>query len=158
MGGLVAAGCMTALRMAARRYSLIEKTVPQATEEWVAEQTGTPTATRPLAHHVADHFIHFGYSALLGGVYGALRSDQRARSSGKDAGLGFGLWAATFSTIAPVLGISKPLWRATVAENLVNAVAHTVYGAVTALVYEELLEQSEHHQSSERERRRTAVG
>jgi len=63
VGGAVGAACMTVLRMAARRHGLIEKSVPQAAEEWLAARTTLGRSDHPTLHHLADQTMHVGYGA-----------------------------------------------------------------------------------------------
>jgi hypothetical protein len=63
---------MLPLRIAARRAGLIDRTVPQAMEEALAQKLGLGHGTGPEYHHATDHALHFGYGAALGALYGLM--------------------------------------------------------------------------------------
>ena len=65
MAGVLAAASMT-IRMAARRRGIIEKTVPQTVEEWLASRAGVGAGAPPALHHLTDQVLHFGYGASAG--------------------------------------------------------------------------------------------
>jgi hypothetical protein len=154
VGGLAAAGCMTALRGVAQRLGLIEMTAPQATVEWLQE-SGAPASGRP-AKQLGAELLHLGMAAAWGAAFGVLRF--RVRPVGTTGSLIFGLveWALDFGVLAPRLRITASPARAGLAANLVNVAAHFVHGVVTATVADELARRhgrgSKAILSSERER------
>jgi len=149
---------MTVIRMAARRHHVIDKTVPQAAEEWMADRLGSGHDAPPVVHHLADQALHFGYGALLGAAYGLL-VDGRSRT-GVLRGLGFGVatWAMGSWGLLPLLGAKRAPWRKKQAENAVDLLAHLVFGAATALVAEELSVQSDRGPTPDSVRHRARVG
>jgi hypothetical protein len=51
---------------------------------------------------------------------------------------GMTVWAVAFGAVAPALGITRPVWRKRLGENVVNATAHALFGIATALTTEQL--------------------
>lgn len=76
--------------------------------------------------------VHWGYGILMGGVYGALRSD--ARTPDLAAGLGYGtaLWVLGDEIMVPLLGLSDGPTAHSVPEHATALGAHLAYGAATA--------------------------
>jgi uncharacterized membrane protein YagU involved in acid resistance len=137
LGGAAGAGVMSVLRMAARRWGLIDVTPPQATRRWLTRKGGVEPAG-PGADHVLDSLVHLAVGVVGGALYGAFI--ERGRRPGLAAGalFGLGVWAAAFAVVAPALGITRPLRRTTWPETAVNVGAHLLYGTSIALVAGEL--------------------
>ena len=158
MAGMVAAACMTVIRMAARRRGTIEKTVPQAVEEWLASRVGAGTNTHPAIHHLTDQAIHFGYGAVLGSFYGLTVRGRTRTALGRGAAYGMATWLFGSCLVMPLIRIKQAAWHKRAAENGVDLVAHLAYGIATALVAEELSVQSNRGPSSDTYRRTINVG
>jgi putative membrane protein len=156
LGGAAGTGCMTVLRMAARRAGLIDLTPPQMTKHRLFEVTGLgPHA--PVGNHVMDALIHLAVGAAGGAVYGAVVEGGRRTSLPVGALFGLGVWAVGFGLLAPKLGISRSPQRMGWKENAVNIAAHLVYGTATALVTGELAQQA-HGAGASFRRLRARVG
>lgn len=140
IGAAAATGCMTTLRMAARRIGLIDRTPPQATKHWLAERTGREPATT-VGHHVADSVIHLAVGLAAGAAYGALVTEKPRPGLVQGALFGLGVWAVAFGFVAPRLGILPPPRADRWMETAVNVAAHLVYGVAMALVTGELAQQ-----------------
>jgi uncharacterized membrane protein YagU involved in acid resistance len=140
IGGASGAGCMTAVRMAARRLGLIDATPPQATRDWLTRQVGVApgdAGTRQLL----DSVVHLAVGLAGGAVYGALAHRLPHRSPLSSGALfGLGVWTLAFGMVAPRLGIISP-GRGSWQETSVNVAAHLVYGIATSLVTAELRRQ-----------------
>jgi hypothetical protein len=158
IAGSVAAACMTVIRMTARRRGIIEKTVPQALEERVAEWSGLGRGAHPVLHHLADQMMHVGYGAALGVGYAL--TTQRRSAHGVARGLAYGLatWVAGSWLLLPALHAKQAAWRKRPTENAIDLLAHLVFGAATAIVSEELSTQSNRGPSSDSARAATRVG
>ena len=152
------AACMTALRMAAHRAGLIEKQVPQVVEEWMVQRSGHRPPGGPAGHQAASQLLHLGYGATWAAAF-ALGTRGRTRAPLlRGALFGAAQWAIGFFVLMPALGVTRPAWRQRGRENAVNLAAHVLYGAVTALVSEEMLTQRERTPRSGWTRRLAPVG
>jgi len=142
IGGIVGASCMTVMRTIAQRMGVIDKTVPQVMEEWAAERLDLEPPGGATGHHVTDQLLHFGYGMIWGALYGAVAG---TRPTPLWVGGLFGLaqWAIGFFGFIPALQVHRPAHKATTAENLINISAHVVYGLTTALLTDELTEQTQ---------------
>ncbi|HET9489204.1 MAG TPA: DUF1440 domain-containing protein [Methylomirabilota bacterium] len=138
LGGLNGAGCMSVLRLAARRAGLIERMAPQVVEDWAISRTGLEPPGGAAGRHVADHILHLVVGVLAGAGYGAVARASRTPSLPTGALFGVVVWATAFGLVAPALGITRPIWRQRLGENIVNATAHALFGIATALTTEEL--------------------
>jgi hypothetical protein len=158
IAGAVGGACMTPLRITARRAGLIDKMVPQVIEETLAHRFGVKTWSSPEQHHVADQLMHLAYGSAQGALYAILV--RRFRRSTLKPGLLFGAlsWLVNNAVVIPMLDATRPLWRQRPRENLVNLGAHLIYGAVTALLTDELARQPHHRPTSDRRRWFTSVG
>ena len=158
LSGSLAAACMTVIRMTARRRGVIEKTVPQAAEEWLSQRSGLGRDAHPVLHHLADQALHLGYGAALGVGY-AIASRDRSRHA-VAGGLAYGVatWVAGSWLLLPLLRAKQAAWRKRPSENAVDLLAHLVFGAATAIVSGELSTQADRGPSSDPHRRATRVG
>jgi hypothetical protein len=158
LAGSLAAACMTVIRMAARRRGIIEKTVPQVAEEWLAHRSGLGRNAHPVLHHLIDQAMHLGYGATLGGAY-AMATHGRSRNvAARGIVYGLGVWFAGSWLLLPLLRAKQAPWRKRVSENAVDLLAHLTFGATTALLSEELAAQPNRGPSSDWTRRFTRVG
>ncbi len=162
LGGTIGAASMTPLRLLGRRRGLIDKTVPQAVEEWMAARVevdlAPPARRRPELHHAADHLLHLGYGATLGALYGLLRGGRKLPVGPAGLVYGAATWFVGTWLVLPRLGVLRAPWRGTVAENAVNLAAHLLFGVTTALVADDLGAQPAHGPTSDSHRRRRSVG
>jgi uncharacterized protein DUF6789 len=158
IGGVIGASCMTVMRALAQRAGYIDKQVPQAVEEWLANRAGIKTPGSPVAHHAVDQVLHLGYGLFLGLIFGLTLG--RKRDPRVVDGMLFGVaeWAVGFFAIIPALGVARPAWRSHPIENAVNIATHLVYGAVTAFLTEELTNQRDRGPSEDEERFAKRVG
>jgi hypothetical protein len=159
VGGLYGAAAMTVIRLAARRFGLVEKMVPQVTAEWLTHRIGVEPPGGATGHHLLDQSLHVGYGMAWGAVYGASRAGSRARASlGRGAGFGAAIWALGLAAVLPLLGVARPAWRSTPMESAVNVGAHVVFGLAVQLLSEELAHQHDRRATSDAERFATRVG
>jgi uncharacterized membrane protein YagU involved in acid resistance len=141
IAGASGAGCMTAIRMAARRAGLIDLTPPQATKAWLTEQAGLEPRD-PAVHQLIDAAVHLAVGGGGGAIYGAL-VDPRSRPTLTSGALfGLGVWAVAFGLLLPWLGVTRSPRRTTALELAVNVAAHLAYGTATAVVTGELAHQT----------------
>ncbi len=134
LGGVVAAGCMSAARTAAKRAHLVDRGVPQVVEAWLARRVRIPGG-QP-GHQSAALALHLGYGAAWGALLGVLDRGRRPALTGPL--FGAAQWAFGFFALFPALGISRPAWRHAPVELAVNLGAHLLYGLVAAETAAEL--------------------
>jgi hypothetical protein len=136
LAGALGAASMTVLRLVAHRAGWIDAMVPQAVEVWAKDESPVPSPQSAASHHVADQLLHLGYGGFAGAAY-ALAAGGKARPA-RALELGAGLWAFAAFFMFPALGIARPVWRASLREELVNLSAHLAFGAVTVYLLDEL--------------------
>ena len=158
VAGAMGAACMTVLRMAAHRAGLIEKQVPQVVEEWLVQRSGLAPPGGPMGHQAANQLLHLGYGASWAAALGLATRHRTRAPLLRGALFGAAQWAFGFFVLMPALGVTRPAWRQRARENAVNLASHVLYGAVTALVSEELLAQDEHTPRTGWARRLAPVG
>jgi hypothetical protein len=160
LGGVAGAETMSVVRLAAHRAGLIEKTVPQAVEEWAADRAEVEPPGGKVGHQVAQELLHVGYGLAWGAAYGSLLASRPDRRRPLLWGAGFGalLWALGLLGLLPALGVARPAHRADRAENAVNVTAHVLYGVAVQLLAEELGRQPGRRATSDPERAASRVG
>ena len=137
--GLSGASAMSMLRLAAHRAGLMDKTTPQMVEQTLAGKLGLDPGGTP-GHQAVAELLHFGLGGMLGAVFAGAAG---TRTAGVAAGALFGAaaWGATVGIVGPSLGLARPPWRTSIAENTVNVAAHVLFGVVASLVLGELRSQ-----------------
>ena len=115
---------------------------------------------RPLPGGTAGYqaiaeLLHLGYGALWGAGAAVLFRDRPAPAAG--ALFGLGVWAVSMFGLVTLRRPTRPPWRATPGEAVVNIAAHLAYGLTTALVVDELAEQRRVGPTSDRERHAARV-
>jgi Protein of unknown function (DUF1440) len=158
IAGAIGAACMTVIRMTARRRGIIEKTVPQAVEEWLAARLPASEKAPPIAHQLADELMHVGYGAVLGGIYGLTVRRRTPTALVRGAGYGVAAWLAGSCVALPLMGAKGAAWKKPLAENLIDVLAHLVFGTATAIVSEEIAVQTNRGPTSDQHRRAARVG
>ena len=158
LAGLVGAGTMGLVRMAARRAGVIEKTVPEHLTETMSSRTGVAPPGGSLGHEVTSHALHEGYGLACGALYALMGGGRRPHALRDGLALGFVVWVLSLFPLAALVRLPRAPWRATTAENATNLAAHLVYGVATALAMEDLQHQPRLGRNTEHERRSTRVG
>jgi len=147
VAGAIGAACMTPLRLLARRHGVIDKTVSQTAEEWLASRSRARRIREPAFHHALDQILHVGYGAALGIAYALIAGKRRGVGTGH--ALGVATWLMGSWVLMPALGAKRPPWRKRWTENAVDLVAHDLFGLVTALVSHEMMAQTTHRPTSD---------
>lgn len=149
---------MTVLRLVALRAGVIQAMVPQAVEAWAKEAVGMRRSRASATHQIADQLLHLGYGAFWGGLYGATLGKEGRASSLRSAGLGGGVWLIGSAVLFPVLRIAQPPWKSEPRAELVNVLAHGVYGAVTVYLLAEYAREENRQPRAQRWMQRARVG
>jgi hypothetical protein len=157
MSGMIAANTMTMLRMIARRFGWIDKTVPQAMEGWLLNRMGIDLPG-DISHHMLDQVLHLGYAAGLGALDGYLYHRRFERTYVRGVLIGMGTWAFGSFVIFPLLEAGKTPMQSNTRENATNIIAHLLFGLGTALLTEELTLQEERAPARRIERKLARVG
>lgn len=163
LGGVIGAACMTVLRTVAQRRGLIDKSVPQAVEEWLASRSRRSWSPSPAVHHVVDQLLHLGYGGALGAAYGVIAGDRRRHGRrhstvGRGGALGVATWLFGSWLVLPLLDVKRAPWRASLPESAIDLAAHLVFGQATALLADELARQTDHLPSPDALRLWSRVG
>ncbi len=72
---------------------------------------------------------HFGYGALMGGVYASAAGRYGGRGAGGGLAFGLAVWAGSYLGALPALGIRRPLRKSFRDDHVQLVVAHLVWGA-----------------------------
>ena len=99
--------------------------------------TRTVTGGRHLTHEQRETggpIVHYGYGALMGGLYGALAEYSPVVRSGFGTTFGTALFAGGDLVAVPALHLSKPLSASPAGSYAGPFTAHLVYGATTELI------------------------
>src|SRR5436309_3180684 len=91
LSGAIGAACMTVIRLAARRRGLIDKTVSQTAEEWLAVRMNIRGPHDRTLHHLFEQMLNTGYGASLAILY-SLGRGRREPAVHWGALFGVGTW------------------------------------------------------------------
>ena len=94
-------------------------------------------ADRPLTEkeeEVSVQAIHWGFGALVGGVYGAVAEYQPVITSKLGATFGVTLCGITHASALPLLGLTETPGNQPAREQASELVTHAVYGVTTEVV------------------------
>ncbi len=92
---------------------------------------------RPLTEkeeEVSVRAIHWGFGALVGGVYGALAEYQPAITSKLGASFGLTLCGITHASALPMMGLTETPENQPTREHATELVTHAIYGVTTEVV------------------------
>ena len=94
-------------------------------------------STEPLSEEeeeVSVRAIHWGFGALVGGVYGAIAEYQPAITNKLGASFGLTLCGITHASALPILGLTESPENQPVREHASELVTHAIYGVTTEVV------------------------
>src|SRR3989442_1009333 len=120
VGGMIGASVMTVIRMTAHRAGLIDKTIPQAMTETLSRRVRPLPGGTP-GHRAIAELLHLGYGALWGA--GAALSFRDRPTPAAGALFGLGAWAVSMFGLVTLLRPTRPPWRASPGEAVVNVAA-----------------------------------
>ncbi|MDQ4079011.1 MAG: hypothetical protein M3220_22560 [Chloroflexota bacterium] len=141
IGGLAGGMMMTAFMTGATKAGVIDETLPHKVEQYAEEQLDQQEQTDLTQERAFAQGGHLVYSAALGALYGALRhsmDDPPPLPTGPAYGLG--IYAINLLGIGPQLGITRRPWNEEPTTVGRQIMMHAMFGAVTALAQEELLQ------------------
>jgi hypothetical protein len=141
VAGAVGANCMTAIRLSARRAGLIDRTVPQAMEDWLSRELDLDLPGGAAGHTLLDQLLHVAYGAGLGAVFGFAAAGAGRGTFLRGTALGLATFLVGRFALMPLLEEVRPSGRATRAEHAVDLLAHLAFGWITAVASEELARQ-----------------
>jgi putative membrane protein len=94
-------------------------------------------SSRPLSEQeeeVSVRAIHWGFGALVGGVYGMLAEYQPVVTGRLGANFGLTLCGITHASALPMMGLTESPENQPAREHASELVTHAVYGITTELV------------------------
>jgi len=141
VGGLAAAWAMNEFQslvsQAAARHEPRDNSQHKPTHEpatvKVAETLSRDVFGHPLSRpekKLAGPAVHYGYGALIGGVYGALAEEIPAITAGFGTAYGSAAFLLGDELAVPALGLSPPPAEFPVSKHAEALAAHLLYGAV----------------------------
>ena len=147
IGGDVAAGAiagtlatvvMSTVMLGALRAGLLGRQPPRLIADAVLDEV--PGRQSEAVHRLGTALVHLGYGAVAGAVHQAVRgvSPPASAGSGLGAGAGAGVWALNYVAIAPAIGLLEAPQRDRPDRPIVMLVAHLVWGAVSAIVGDDI--------------------
>src|SRR5271167_2048345 len=86
------------------------------------------------AEEVSVRAIHWGFGALVGGVYGALAEYQPVVTKRLGANFGLTLCGITHASALPMMGLTESPENQPAREHASELVTHAIYGVTTELV------------------------
>jgi putative membrane protein len=94
-------------------------------------------SARPLSEEeeeVSVRAIHWGFGALVGGVYGALAEYQPVVTGHLGATFGLTVCGITHASALPMMGLTESPENQPAREHMSELVTHAIYGVTTELV------------------------
>jgi len=98
-----------------------------------ADQVAQATTGNPVPgdqRQAAGQAIHYGFGALLGGLYGATGTVYPAVRTGFGAPFGAAVWAVADEVAVPAAGLSEPPTRTPASTQVYALASHLLFGAV----------------------------
>lgn len=105
-----------------------EPSTEKAADRISEAATGKPVAKEDKT--LAGEAVHYGFGALLGGLYGGTATAFPQVRTGLGAPFGAAAWAVADETLVPAAGLSKPAWEAPASTHLYALASHLVFGVV----------------------------
>jgi uncharacterized membrane protein YagU involved in acid resistance len=103
----------------------------------VADAVAVNVAGRHLSKEekeVGGPLVHYGFGALMGGVYGAIAEVVPASRIGVGTLFGSALFLGADEVMVPLLGLGQPATKEPPASMATHWAAHLVYGATVELL------------------------
>jgi uncharacterized membrane protein YagU involved in acid resistance len=85
---------------------------------------------------------HFGYGALMGGVYAPVAARYGAGGAGSGIAFGVAVWAGSYLGVLPTMGIRRPVQKSFRDDHVQLVAAHLVWGAALGWLAKKLRKDS----------------
>ncbi|MEX2584387.1 MAG: DUF1440 domain-containing protein [Gemmatimonadota bacterium] len=117
--------------------------VPRQIVQWAESLAGRPDALTESQEKAAAAIAHLAYGSAMGAIYGAVAGRaQHAPAIARGAAWGLLVWAAGYQGWLPAAGVRPPTTHEPYSKWPVPIGNHIVFGVVTALAYDDLLDRS----------------
>ena len=143
----MAAGCIATVPM-----TLFLLCIQRILPDWQRYALPPEEVTRELAQRThmqryldkprllaSSIIFHFSYGTTMGGLYGLLTRQLRLPAFLKGAAFGFIIWAASYLGWMPLAHISVAAPREPLSRNFMMIIAHILWGAVTGILSDRLI-------------------
>ena len=138
VGGLAASAAMNGFQAA---WSAVQQRLEPEQDDGgdepstvkAADRVTKATAGEPVPEpkrQAAGEMVHYGFGAVLGGLYGAARSIDSRVSAGFGMPFGAAVWAVADEAAVPALGLSGPPAETAPSTHLYSLLSHLLFGAV----------------------------
>lgn len=119
----------------AERYPL----PPQRITTHVARAVGVESHVHhPNEWEYKTNVLHYGYGTSSGVAYGIVEPHLPGPTIVKGVAFGIGVWAVSYLALLPAVGAHRSATREPAARNAVMLLAHVVWGAATATIFERI--------------------
>jgi uncharacterized membrane protein YagU involved in acid resistance len=110
---------------------------PQRITTRVSRAVGVSSYVRdPHEWEIKTNVLHYGYGTGCGAAYGLLEPHLPGPTIAKGVAFGVGVWAVSYLAWLPAAGIHRPATREPAGRNAVMLLAHAVWGAAAATIFE----------------------
>ncbi len=137
-GGLAGGMVMTTAMMVGKQMGILDTPVPLKVERKLEEHAGVAGQTSPKQEKALAMVEHMALSVGFAAAYGALRSRFGLRAIPSGPLYGLGVYALNLGGVGPALGATAGPWSEQPMTVGRRVMMHVVYGAVTALVAEQV--------------------
>lgn len=138
IGGLVAGAVVAGVQWFGKDAGLLKDNLSEATQDWLDDAFGAREKLGDDGVMLLEEAGHYGMSAGLGAVYGAVRPYLPVPGVLSGALFGAGLYATAVAGVLPELGITDGEREAPDGVPTERFVIHVLYGAVIGLVADAL--------------------
>jgi hypothetical protein len=138
IGGLAGGMGMSGFMMLGKKAGFAEEPMPMKVEHWAEDRLSMADRLGPRQEMAAGMGGHLVYSAVMGGVFGALRSAFKLPAVPTGPLYGLGLYAVNIFGLGRPLGIAVGPGQERPAAVSRQLMMHALYGSVTALVADRL--------------------
>ena len=139
VAGLAATAPMSAVMEALHQLEPAPERQPlpprQITME-IAERLGMKDELDEPERQALTQIAHFGYGAVMGGLYACLAKEAPLPPAVRGAAFGLAVWAGSYLGLLPALGIHPSAANQPASRNALMITAHLVWGGSLGLLVE----------------------